>query len=146
MSSGRTSPRAVRGAPGAGLNVRDVIWSGGGGSTGRRQVRLPRAVALTDYFAEALHVPSGVYVRGAVSTGHYTRRQMIAMRAILCRLMWQRLAHEVAVAGREAGRAAVQLSHVPEPLAITSGQYRPDQLRKRGLLRDARGRTTRRCS
>ena len=97
MSTSRNNRGAAGSARHAGhLDARDVMWSGGGGSTGRRPIRLPRSIGLSDYHSEALHVPTRVYVRGTVAKGHYTRRQMIEMRATLHRLIWGRLAHEVA--------------------------------------------------
>jgi hypothetical protein len=126
-NDGRTPRRARE-------TLDEVAWSGWGGTGSRPSVRASRAEGISDREWEAVHLPTGVFVRGALVRGYYTRAQLSRLGRLLWAAMTKRLALEVAVATRQGRRSGGRVSPlVPANCTVTTGRYTVSQLMKRGL-------------
>src|SRR5262249_20934782 len=104
------------------LPAAEVTWSGGAAAS-RGSNRNPRSAGVTSSRWEVLHKPTGVYVRGEVPPGHYSRTEMARLRAALWRVVWRRLAQEVAIHTRMPRRPASEMDPDDGGFRVEVGRY-----------------------
>lgn len=86
------------------LDPKDVLCSEGSGKSGRRKARLPRSASSSDGYLELTHAPTGISVTGDIPRGHYTRKQMRAIRRDVYERLLAALTDTVAKELRVPGR------------------------------------------
>jgi hypothetical protein len=121
------------------LDPADVYWTASSGRSGRRAVRLSRAVSVSSFQGVLQHVPTGLCVRASVLPGHYSRGRLRELTVQLWSLALERLTSEVAPFVRVARRPSARPAG-PLPPQLRLEVYRLSAGRHRYLIRLWRGR------